>query len=380
MSNHLVEWIKKYAQNAGDLPPPPPPPKGRKPKSDPGATTPGKGQTPAKPGAPPNDPNKPKPTGPNAAQVAIHSKAIASIKEMQLAMQQLSESVVTDSESGTMANKSRDASQPLATDQVKTSKKSFNDFIAEQYVGTLDEDKKGVEWSKDTKITTLPGKQKTQTDIYELDAVMDTLRRVGLSSREFKIDGNWEFRTDNALKNMMGFGYALLQLAGDFGLDNNIYTYDNWKDFYNNLSGYKIDNGIVKLSPAEKSKRADKITKHLKAITKLYSHFRQQVTARPEYRPYIEGKRSFDKYDQTGNNKDTLTPFEEQMAATDVARVSVTYDAPALPAKKLDYIPLKALRTKQDYLDWMMKYAGYKTEEEAINIFNTVIKPKIDTL
>jgi hypothetical protein len=63
-----------------------------------------------------------------------------------------------------------------------------------------------------------------------------------------------------------------------------------------------------------------------------------------------------------------------------VARVSVTYDAPALPAKKLDYIPLKALRTKQDYLDWMMKYAGYKTEEEAINTFNTVIKPKIDTL
>lgn len=360
--NQLIEWVKKYAQDANE---PPPPPKTRKPRDAASGTQPT--SVPAK-GAP------------GDTQVAMSNKAVNAIKDMQLAMQQLAESVVIDAESGTMAQKSRDAAQPQATEQVKSSKKSFNDFIAEQYVGTLDEDKKGVEWTKDVKVTTLPGKQKTQTDIYELDVVMDTLRRVGFGSKEFKIDGNWEFRTDNALRNMMGFGYALLQLAGDFGLDNNIYTYDNWKDFANNLSGYKIENGVVKLPPAEKAKRAEKITKHLKAITKLYNHFRQQVTARPEYRPYIEGKRSFDKYDQLGTNKDVLTPLEEQMTATDIARVNVSYDAPGLPSKKLDYIPLKALRSKQDYLDWMMKYAGYKTEEEAINIFNTVIKPKVDTL
>src|SRR5690606_9298241 len=119
---------------------------------------------------------------------------------------------IVDSESSTMSYKSQDAAATQATDQVKSSKKSFNDFIAEQYVGTLDEDKKGVEWTKDQKVTSLPGKQMTQTDVYELDVVMDTLRRVGLSSKEFKIDGNWEYRTDNALRNMMGFAYALLQL------------------------------------------------------------------------------------------------------------------------------------------------------------------------
>lgn len=304
--------------------------------------------------------------------------AIENVKEMQIAMQNLAQSIIADSESSTMANKPKDAQQPHATGDVKTAKKSFNDFIAEQYLGSLDEDKKGVEWTKDTHITTLPGKQKSQTDIYELDVVMDTLRRVGASTKEFVADGKWDFRTDNALRNIMGFAYALLQLEGDFGLENNTYTFDHWKNLNKALSGYKIGKNGIGLNAINKNARAIAITKHLRAITKLYSHFRQQVLARPEFRPTIEGKRSFDRYSPQGTNKDSLTEPEDQMSKSDAIKIPVTYIAPGLPNKKLDYIPLKALRNKEEYIKWMVGYAG-NTEASAINIFNKVIKPKIET-
>lgn len=309
------------------------------------------------------------------------SDVITAVKEMQVAMQNLSQTVIADADSGTMAYKPQDAAQPGATNEVKTSKKSFNDFIAEQYLGSLDEDKKGVEWNTDKQVVTLPGKQKTQTDIYELDVVMDTLRRVGASTKEFSVDGKWDFRTDNALRNIMGFAYALLQLEGDFGLDNNVYNFDHWKNFNKALSGYKIENGIVNLSPANKMTRANALTKHLKAINKLYNHFRQQVLARPEFRPTIEGKRPFDRYHAQGSNKDALTNSEEQMSKSDAVKITLntSYSAPNLANKKLDYIPLKALRNKDEYIKWMVNYAG-NTEATAMDIFNKIVKPKIELM
>jgi len=307
--------------------------------------------------------------------------AVTAVKEMQISMQSLAQAVITDADSGTMAAKPRDAQQPSATGEQKTAKKSFNDFIAEQYLGGLDEDKKGVEWTTNKKVTTLPGKQQTQTDIYELDVVMDTLRRIGASTKEFVADGKWDFRTDNALRNIMGFAYALLQLEGDFGLENNIYTFDNWQKFNQALTGYKLENGLVKLPAVQKAARASAISKHLKAITKLYGHFRQQVLARPEFRPTIEGKRSFDRYSAQGSNKDTLTPQEIQMSKSDAVKIpiDVTYPAPGLPNKKLDYIPLKALTSKDEYIKWMVNYAG-NAESAAVDIFNKIIKPKIATI
>lgn len=324
-----------------------------------------------------DDPTKVSPTRINIS--SEHVSALNAVKEMQIAMQNLGQAVIEDYESATMAAKPKDTTQPLATAEVKSAKKSFNDFIAEQYLGGLDEDKKGVEWSKDVKVTTLPGKQKTQTDIYELDVVMDTLRRIGASSKEFKADGIWDFRTDNALRNMMGFAYALLQLEGDFGLENNMYTFAHWRDFYNSMSGYQIVNGKAEVTPKQKVFRARKITNHLKLITKLYNLFRQQVLARPEFRPTIEGKRPFERYDTRGSNKDFITPEEDQMSKSDVIKIPVTYIAPKLPNKKLNYIPLKALRNKEEYIKWMTEYAG-NTEESALNIFNKIIKPKIESM
>lgn len=247
----------------------------------------------------------------------------------------------------------------------------------------LDEDMKGkgVEWTTDKSVTAIPGKKKTETDIYELDVVMNTLQRIGMEKSEFKPDGNWGARTDNALRNMMGFGYALLQLEGDFGLKSDAYTYANWRNFQQLLSGYTISGEAISLPANEKKDRSALIAKHLRAITKLYNHFRQQVTARPEYRPLIEGDRAFEKYNQKGSNKDALSKEEDNMSKSDAMKIdNIQHLAPRLPNQKINYVPLKALTSKEEYLKWMLDYCGVPSEAMAIKIFTNVIKPQIEKL
>jgi len=312
--------------------------------------------------------------GSNNSSQSFHSGGIPAVKNMQLAMQELAREVIKDSTAATMGLKLKDETPEQASDSVKKSKKAFNDFIAEQYIGSLKDDQKGVEWSSHDHFNTKSDKHKTQTDIYELDAVMNTLSRIGSEKSELNPDGVWGFRTDNALRNILGFTYALLQLEGDFGLTNNIYPPGNWEKFKQLLSGYKVENGKIIMSPEDKINRASEITKHLQLITKLYNQFRKEVTARPEFRPFIEGQRDFDKYPSS-------QPLDENDA--NIANSSynnfkgVSYVAPALSQKKLDYIPLKALTSKEEYLKWMTDHVGLN-KDYAIKVFNNVIKPTIE--
>jgi len=313
------------------------------------------------------------------AAIAVNAKI--EVKEMQLAMQSLAKAVIQDSLSETMRNKSPSDSTPIeAPDPQKKAKKSFNDFIASNYIGGLDEDQKGVEWSQDTSVNTYQKKQVAQSDIYELDVVMHTLKMLGGQKSEMAADGVWSFRTDNALRNIMGFATALLQLEGDFALNNgNIYTSDNLRALKQSLSGYTVKNGVVSLSAKGKKKRASDITKHLKGITKLYNNFRAQVTAKPEYRPLIEGDRAFDSYSDKGSNTntDTLTSEEKTFAGSDMSKLEgVTYYAPKMLNKQMTYIPYKALTSKSAYMAWMVDHIGV-TAEIALKIFETVVKPTI---
>lgn len=327
--------------------------------------------------------DKPTPAN-NTVPLSINS--VVAIKNMQIAMQKLAESVIVDSTSAVMPAKPSDASPSVGSDQAKTSKKAFNDFIAEQYVGTLEDNNKGVEWTKDPTATKLPQKQETQTDIYELDVVMDTLRRIGMEKSEFKPDGRWQFRTDNALRNIMGFAYALLQLEGDFGLPNNIYQHTNLEDFNNLMSGYTVENGVVKLSSSEKEKRAIEITKHLNSITKLYNSFRNQVTARPEYRSVIEGRRAFDKYTNDDSNK--LTSDQINMVNSgNAGTISIPINLSEQNFLKQNIkvklsneivIPLNSLKNKEEYLKWASQNS--LNEFQALYIFMNIIKPKIERM
>lgn len=299
---------------------------------------------------------------PGTTTTAPTGATIPAVKAMQEAMQKLADAVMRDAHTATMARRPGEALQPEAGPEVVAAKKSFNDFIAEQYVGALGEDKKGVEWTTVPGVTAVPEKQRTQTDIYELDAVMDTFRRIGMGSKEFTPDGQWGPRTDNALRNMMGFAYSLMQLEGDFGLKTTAYHFKNWQELHQLLSGYEITDGKISLSPQEQNERATEITKHLNAISKMYDQFRLEVTGRPEFRPLLEGKRSFEKYDTRGSAADALSPTEQALARMPTAKVTgVTLRAPGLPGGMIDNIPLYALQSKEDF-NKFLKYCGWTDE------------------
>lgn len=343
---NIVAEIKKMA-----LPPPPPP------IGDSGTVAPPAANPVGKPPIPSLTPaNTTAPAAPRAYYGA------PAVKEMQKAMQNLADAVLSDSQSQTMAFKPRDANQPHATQQKVVAKKGFNDFIAEQYLGTLDDDKKGVEWTTDKSVTTHPAKSQTQTDIYELDVVMDTLRRIGTGSKEFSDDGKWGFRTNNALKNIMSFAYALLELEGDFGLKNQDYNLANWKVLNTILSSYTVSDRGVNLSMEEQENKAEKIVKHLKAITKLYADFRRQVYSRPQFRPLLEGDRSFESYNNSGSDKDALSPDEDKLSQSANINVSgILIKAPSLPNGSTNTIPLNSLKSKEAFEDYL-KSIGW-TEE-----------------
>lgn len=310
----------------------------------------------------------------------IPSASSPKVADMQRAMQDLALEVTKDSMSKTLGpTKQRSKIPWQGSPELVAAKKGFNDFIAEQYLGTLDEDKRGVEWTADSVVTSHPGKKITQSDPYELDVVMNTMQRIGSGSREFQADGNWQFRTDNALRNILGFAYALLQLDSDFGLDSGtkIYSLDTWRQFQKLLSGYQVVNGQVKMSINEKSKRAEQIIPHLQAITKLYHDFRLKVTSNPNYRPLLEGDRGYEKYDKVGTSTEQLTLEEDQLVKSPDAVV------PGLmvslrPHEGPRPIPLAALTSKDVYLAWM-KEKGIG-ETQATNIFHNQIEKFVKAL
>lgn len=225
----------------------------------------------------------------------------AAVARMQEAIKKIADTVMSDAHDAKMAPQAA-VEKPTEKGSTKAKpdanlgaqKKGFADFIAENYVGQLPEDYRGTSWSTGSG-STYKTKKPTESNIYELDVVMNTLSRIGRSSSELKPDGIWSFRTDNALRNIMGFAYSLLQLEGDFGLKNNIYVIGNWNALTHLLSGYEVDPNTNKnsLSDEEKTKRAQQITAHLDTIRKLYLDFKKQVLDHPTHRLTIEGRKSF---------------------------------------------------------------------------------------
>ena len=307
------------------------------------------------------------PKGPGGGQIHYVNQAV---RAMQIAMQELAEFIMRDATSNTMFRAPKDAKPDVGTEAQVAGKKAFNDFLAEQYIGTLDEEHRGVEWSTNPALQSRQQKDQSKTGIYELNVVMDTLRRIGSpgpGNKEFTADGVWQFRTDNALKNMAGLAHALLSFEGDFGLQNESYTKRDLDQFYNLLSGYTIENGVVKMSEADKTKRATEISKHLKKIMRLYASFRRQFLERPAVRSVIEGQRAFEKYDANGTNTDILTEADKALPpTTTVTGFNLTGYKDGKPFA-VTSIPFSALQSKEGFMQFL-RSIGYNDNPGATNI------------
>lgn len=292
----------------------------------------------------------------------------SNIKNMQVAMQRLADAVIKDSTSGNNFRNPNDAVTQQADANTVKFKKSFNDFIAEQYSGMVPEGYKGVEWSQDSTVQNRPDKQVGQSDLYELNAMLNTMKRIGSPNSEFKADGFWQFRTNNALMNMMSFAYALLSMEGDFGIESGEFAKQDLDAMKSLLSGYEVDdsgvNGEVKLSNDEKSSRAAKMVPLLNKLTKLYLEFRTKVSTQSQFVPIIEGRRSFDKYNASGNNPDFLTEQDKALISNNpkVNGVRVTgYKPNSNDTINITEIPLSALQNADSFKAYL-KQIGWNDQ------------------
>ena len=291
------------------------------------------------------------------------------VKEMQKAMQKLSQTVVHDMESAGIFKTPADTEFELSGAGERKSKKAFFDFMVGHFMNELPKGQVGKEWR------IKPGtKEKSTTGIYESNIVMETIKRIGKSSNDFIIDGIWGWKTQNSLLNIRGFSYALLQMETQLGLDNpKIYTTNDLQNFTDDLGKIKVVENKVIL-PKDKDQLAAKIIVYLNKITLLYTDFRVKVTTQPEYRTYIEGDMPFISFNERGTNPDTLTDNEIENIKN---KFIILQNTKFLPNNTK--MPLMALLNKDEYIKWAKAVdPRIKDDNNAIGVFLHDIKPLID--
>lgn len=287
-----------------------------------------------------------------ASNKAAPSKATVAVIDMQKAIKDLSREI------------SGEKFDPQSGSLVRPNE-NFNKFLGGHYVKSLEKSE-----NKNLNEPTEPVKQPAATQ-----NVMQSLTALD-NNKSFRADGTWGPLTNKALENIYQLAYSLLQLAGDYGIqEDKIYNSSYLNGLKDQLSGYTFDKTKISLEPEEQEKRAISIIKHIHAIGRFYNTLKDKVNRSPNLRSYIDQNKSFENYTETGLH---LTPEEDQFSQTDAQVTTMPYTAPNVNEKRLNYIPIKALRSKKDYLDWM-KSIGVSNEEQAVGIFNSFIKSKIQS-
>ena len=315
------------------------------------------------------------------------------VKEMQKSMIKLAQTVRDDViYSDLPLDNPQDINRQRAMKGQNLGRGSFMDFFAQNFIGILPEDKRGVEYDEDPSVTSRPAKQKTQTSIYQMNSVMTTIMRLGRASNETKPDGNWQWRTQNSLRNIAGFSFALLQMGGELGISSpEIYSLADWRRFQNNIS--EIDKkyfgaGAVAMKPPQKKANAMLMKKYVDKILALYQNFREQALhARASM--YISGKLPFENFQPT-SQEDKAKKLQEQeyldtyRESSDIVsfpgfKYLINKPIPGSPSERYNfaqYIPLKALSSKEEYLTWMASVGV--TENIALQMLEG-IKKQIDS-
>lgn len=296
MSDHLrkiVEEIHKLAQV-------PPRSKGDKVKAAPATTPATGGGAPAKStgNVPQRGGGTAKPQGHGGSYIS----AVGDIKNMQEAMQNFA--ALATSYGAVKQPSAPPGKTPSQAPKVDSRKKQFNDFITEQYLANAD--MKGEEFTPDEKRTAKD--QKQPTDLVEMNIVLNGLQRIGSPASELKADNAWDFRTNNALKNIYAFAYGLVNIAKDFGrTDAQSFTDD---DLAKMKAAIPEDRDPKEIPPPEKAGKAKELTALIKKLTKFYRYYIDNIAMHPGFTRYIAGNEPLMTLQRGGGDPTALNANE----------------------------------------------------------------------
>lgn len=277
---------------------------------------------------------------------------VGDIKNMQAAMQNFAAAVTKYS--------FKKATKPGEKPAVDDSKKPFNDFITETYM--MDSPIKGQEFSPD------PARQKQQekqpTDLIEMNNVIDGLRRIGspdrpgMSGNELKADNVWDFRTNNALKNIYAFAYALVNLSKDFGRTN----VNSFGDADLNKMADLIpkEENPSSMPAAEKKEKAKALVPVINKLTTFYQYYVDAIANHPAYVRYIIGEEPLMTVKPGGGDPLALNE-EEKKLMPNLDQLTVNFGQGPLPLSAF-----KNLNYFRQFLTEQMKYPPNQTSNPKI--------------
>lgn len=297
---------------------------------------------------------------------AFVKNAANSIYEMQQAIKALANDVTKYS--AVEVNKTND---PRFEGRRK-SRDSFNNFFVTHYLS--ESPQKGVEYTPDP--NKMKKEDKDPSDLMRMQVVMDSLQRIGspvAGGVERMPDGAWDFRTNNALRNVAALSHSLVKLSNDFNLQSKDFTQKD-ADFLTST----IKNDVKDYKGQNLNALAGQLTPIINKAKDLYNNLRKNVLENPKLKSFIDEKQelaTYSQYDKTEGanlNKEEKNIFDK-----------ITSDNPADQAIKQKYsdynnmpqidiggkkvfISLNALLNKEAFDQW--KKANSLTEDDSVLI------------
>lgn len=385
-NKRLVDMIKKMAQGAGPPPyatPAPTPPAqtgGQQSPIDlknlpPGLmggtnlfnlmdklkTQPATPSTPGGAGAPPWQ----QPGGNVPRQTGHYAPGNSSIREMQKAIQEFAAEAVKY-----RTTPKREGNKVINVINPDDKRRDFNDFLTEQFSASADIH--GEEYSPNAANTTR--ESKSPTDLVQLNNVIDGLQRIGPGSREGMADGVWDFRTNNAVRNVAALAAAMV--AANEALGG---TAPNDKRVFRRADLQKLQQAIpkeadpmkAKVPQAQLAEKAKEITPLIEKLTEFYKYYSKTIVEHPAYTRYIKGDVPLFNVKPGGGDPAKLDDNQKQLLNQKGQELTLTnLTLPNREGKNVNLngqVALNYLQTRKGLLQLMVDKLGYKESEVATN-------------
>ena len=347
----LLGWINKYADDG--MPPPPP--------------LPTSGQVPKGPR-----------TVPSGSGTGVGYTGSSSIKNMQKAIQAFADAAVKYK-----TKPERDAQGKVVykvSDDDK--RRNFNDFLAEQF--SAGSDIHGDEYNPDPNANTRDAK--FPTDLIQLNNVIDSLRRIGPGTKESLPDGMWDFRTNNAVRNVYALATALVTaneaLGGVAPNDPRAFKRSDLAKLKNAIPKQK-DPSKEGVSQPELANKAAVITPIIEKLTEFYGYYSKSIMDHPYYKRYITDDIPLLTV-QPGKDPAALDANQAEKMK-DAQQISLPYlrvfDKDKKPIVVDNRLFLSYLRNRQNLQKLMVNILGYQPNEvNNAPVMRQVVKNMIDNI
>lgn len=124
-----------------------------------------------------------------------------------------------------------------------------------------------------------------------LRGIIDTIKRIGSPNAkgERVVDGVWQTRTNNALHVVADLVEAIMGLSTDMGVKLTAYN----PGYLTKFRQLVPDSWNMMKSQEEVNKRAEVITQHLNAMTKMFQQFNNDVLNNKTIRQFIDQHEAF---------------------------------------------------------------------------------------